>query len=159
MKCQTPHIRAVSSNIEIMQRIIEKHITDKKIKDRQKLIEDFVAAGFTITNTDYIEFVEYHNFTTHSGKNKMMLFSPLLKGNLSLDFENDVVKWYLNVDSLIFKTSLTFVLVTLLIQFLVLNTWISSIFFGAVVGGIILSINWLALNDRIDGLTKKIVTE
>nr|WP_319571734.1 hypothetical protein [uncultured Draconibacterium sp.] len=142
-----------------MQRIIEKHITDKKIKDRQKLIEDFVAAGFTITNAENIEFVEYHNFTTHSGKNKMMLFSPLLKGNLSLDFKDDVIKWYLNVDSLIVKASLTFVLITLLTQFLVLDIWINSIIFGAVVGGIIFSINWLAMDGRIDGITKNIVIE
>lgn len=142
-----------------MQRIITKHITSNKIKNRQNLIEDFVAAGFTITNADNLEFVEYHNFTTHSGKNKMMLFSPLLKGNLILDFKNNVIKWNLNVDSLIFKTSLTFVLITLITQFLVLDAWISSIIFGAIVGGIIFSINWLALESRIDGLTEKIVTE
>jgi hypothetical protein len=148
---------AVSGNIEKMQRIITKHITSNKIKNRQNLIEDFVAAGFTIT--DNLEFVEYHNFTTHSGKNKMMFFSPLLKGNLSLDFESDIIKWNLNIDSLIFKTSLTFVFITLLAQFLVLDTWISSIIFGVVVAGIVLGINWLALNDKVDGLTKKIVTK
>ncbi len=139
-----------------MQRIIEKHITEDKIIDKQQCIDVLNTDGLKIVNVDNLEFTENHNFTTHTGKNRMMLFSPLLKGSLSFDTNKKLIKWSLNIDSLIVKTAFTFTTLTLIWQFLIQDVWIKSIFVGGIFGLIIFGINWFVLNEKLDKLTNEI---
>ena len=142
-----------------MQTVIEKHIKVDRIKNKEQCVETLLTAGLKVLDADNLVFTESHNFTTHSGKNKLKLFSPLLHGKISFDTERESIKWDLSITDLLAKSILTFTILTLVWQFLIQGIWGNSLLIGGVVGAIVFAINWLNLNDKVERLTNKMTVK
>lgn len=140
-----------------MRRVIKKNIKGYNIKSKQECIKVLLASGLIIKDTDILEFSERRNFTTHSGKNKQKIFSPLLKGKLSIEAESNSIIWDLNINGILLKSVLAFVSLTLLWLFLIQGNWINSLVLGAVISLILFGINWLNLNNQIEKLTNEML--
>lgn len=138
-----------------MRKIITKHIKVDKIKSKEHCVEMLLNAGLKVLDPDHLVFTESHNFTTHSGKNNLKLFSALLDGKVSFDTEKKSIKWDLNITDLFVKSMLTFAILALAWQFLSQGIWIYSLLFGGVIGVIVFVVNWFNLNDRVERLTNE----
>ena len=142
-----------------MQKVIEKHIKVDRIKNKELCVEILLTAGLKVLDADNLVFTESHNFTTHSGKNKLKLFSPLLHGRINFDSEKKSIKWDLDITDLLIKSILTFIILTLVWQFLVQGIWINSLLIGGIIGAIVFGINWLNLKDKVERLTNEMTIQ
>lgn len=139
----------------MLNRIIHKQIEDLKFKDKQQSIEVLVSEGLILTNVETLEFTESYNFTTHSGENRSKIFKTLMNGSVSFDYEKNTIRWVLNLNGLLVKFGFTFIICALVWQFLLFGIWMNSLLIGGFVAILILWINWVRLNNRLDRLTNK----
>jgi len=140
-----------------VRRVIKRDIKGYDIKSKQECIKVLLAADLIIKDTAILKFTESHNFITHSGKNIQKIFSPLLKGKLSIDSESNSIIWDLNIKGLLLKSVLAFVFLSLLWLLLIQGNLINSLELGAVISLIVFGINWLNLNNKIEKLTNEML--
>jgi len=141
-----------------MQKLIEKHIKGT-IKNKQQCVEALKTAGLRITDENKLEFAGTRSFTTHSGRNRFMLFTPLLKGKISIDIENRFVKWNLNLRDIVAKTLSTFVIIVFVWQWMMQGIWINSLMLGVLSGGLVFLLNWINLHNELDRLTSEMIVK
>ena len=79
----------------------------------------------------------------------------LMKGCVSFDQEKNAIKWILSINGLLIKIILIFIVVTLVWLLLSKGNWIDSIIIAGIYTIVVLGINWLRLNNRLDRLTNK----
>jgi len=142
-----------------MQRIIHKEVENGQLKSKADCIDMLIQLGFSFTSTDTMEFIERYNFTTHSGKNRIKVFKPLLKGKIILNTEKNSVKWILNVNDIIFKSISTCILTLIIFQIYHSKELINSLTVGIIIGGLVFGINWILLNNRIEKITGEILNK
>ena len=78
-----------------------------------------------------------------------------MKGCVSFDQEKNAIKWILSINGLLIKIILIFIVVTLVWLLLSKGNWIDSIIIAGIYTIVVLGINWLRLNNRLDRLTNK----
>lgn len=142
-----------------MQICIEKNLIKNIVIDRERCLESLSESGLIITDSEKMIFTESYNFTTDSGKNKSKVFYSLLQGRIQIDNENSIIRWYLNIDSIILKAVLIFVLAIFgQIVFMQID-WINSFVIGLIIGATLFIINGISLDTRVNLMTEMINTK
>jgi len=121
---------------------IIKNTLNAKLVTKQKCLDSLKESGLIITDQKNISFTEHHKFSTNMGKNKLKVFYPVLKGQLIIDNYNSTIYWRLNINEIIFKTMLIWIITMLGIEFLIISDWISAFISGFIVGAIIFLLNY-----------------
>ncbi len=136
--------------------------TDFNIKpelDSKLVIKELQKQGLIILNEKKFEFTENYNFTTHSGKNKMKVFHPLLRGNLEVKSENEFNSWNLQIESILIKSIFLTVFSFLLYHFVIESVLLFSILLSVFNGAILFLINRVRLNARVKTISENIKIE
>nr|WP_319999158.1 hypothetical protein [uncultured Draconibacterium sp.] len=139
-----------------MKTCIKKQILNSSTLDKDHIEKILIKSGFSIDNIDILTFKESHNFSTHSGKNRLMIFKPLLNGQIRIDHTTSQLVFTININGIIFKTILLGILVSFMMFYFIDKSFLSSLIIGGCLGGLIFLINNINLNYRIDFLTSKI---
>ncbi len=135
---------------------IKTSFNSQIIFHKKVLLDTLRNEGLTISNEDPIEFKEYYNFTTHTGKNRWKILRPLLKGKLFVDNVNEVLIWEVNIGGMLFGSILLLILTTIIFGFYYELSFINAALIGIGFSGLLLSIIWFVLRSRIDGITYKL---
>lgn len=142
-----------------MQILIKRPIESGVIIEREKCLKSLSESGLIITDTENFCFKEKHNLTTDMKQNWKKLFYISLQGQVKIDNTNSIIKWYLDVDSIILKTLLTWGILTIGIILLIQTEWKSALFAGAIIGFIIFIINRISAGSQINMITEKLKSE
>ena len=135
---------------------IKTSFNSQIIFHKKVLLDTLRNEGLTISNEDPIEFKEYYNFTTHTGKNRWKILRPLLKGKLFVDNVNEVLIWEVNIGGMLFGSILLLILTTIIFGFYYELSFINAALIWIGFSGLLLSIIWFVLRSRIDGITYKL---
>ncbi|SET47653.1 hypothetical protein SAMN05444285_11419 [Draconibacterium orientale] len=139
-----------------MQILIKRHIESGVIIEREKCLKSLSESGLIITDTENMCFKGKHNLTTDMRQNWRKLFYISLQGQVQIDNNNGIIKWYLNIDSIILKILLTWGITTIGMILLIQIGWKSALFAGAIIGFILFVINRISAGSQIDMITEKL---
>jgi hypothetical protein len=140
-----------------MQILIKKHIEREMTIERGKCLKSLSESGLIIIDRKNICFKEKHNLTTDMRKNWRKVFYSSLQGQIQIDNKNATVKWYLNIDSIIFKALLIWIITMIGMIFLIQVEWRSALLTGGIIGFILFIINRISIDSRVDNITEKII--
>ncbi len=124
--------------------------------DSKIVIKELQKQGLIVLNKKKIEFTENYNLTTHSGKNEMKIFHPLLRGNLEVETENRLNSWNLQIESILIKSIFLTVACFLLFHYIIKSFLLFSILLSVFNGGILFLINRIRLNARVKKISENI---
>ena len=139
-----------------MQIVIKKHIESGITIEKEECLKSLSNFGLVITDKKNICFKETHNLTANMRMNWRKLFCSSLRGRVQMDNKNGLVKWYLNVDSIIFKILLTWIITSIGMIFLIQIETKSALLSGGKFGFILFTINAMSVASRVDLITKKL---
>ncbi|MFC0878869.1 hypothetical protein ACE01N_19895 [Saccharicrinis sp. FJH2] len=135
----------------------KRNLDDSNIKDVQHLVGILIENGLTIIDKTNMKFTENFNFSTNTGKNRSKIFYPLLKGELRLIPEKNLITWRLHIESIFFKALILTIANILIWKFLLIDNSIISLTIGITLGIILFGINIINLSNRVDRLTEKMI--
>ena len=135
---------------------IQTNFNIKSELDSKLVIEELQKQGLIILNKKKFEFTENYNLTTHSGRNQIKIFNPLLRGNINLESENELNYWKLQIENILIKSIILTVVSFLLFHFVLESILLFSILISIFNGGILFLINLVRLNTRIKKISENI---
>ncbi len=134
--------------------IIKKNIGAGNFK-KSHCLQTLLPEGYCIVDTEDLKFRELSKLSTHTGRNRLQLFTCRLKGQITIDRANNSLIWELSFAETLYKTILAIMVCTLSWQYMVESIWTNSMAIGSLAGSLILLTDLTCMSARVNKLTEQ----